>query len=74
MSEQLSLEERQLLWAYVQHKNSRYENAGELNTEEMDDVDAFIAAFDADPRTFRAEIAPAREPMMDQCDVEGGPR
>lgn len=71
-SERLSLEERNLLYAYVQHKNGHYENADELNAEEMDDVDAFVAAFDADPRTNRAEIAPARDPMMSDEELHGG--
>ncbi len=38
-------------------------------------VDQFVLAFDADPRTYRQEIAPARElhPETEE-EAHGGPR
>lgn len=62
----LSEEERNLLHLFVED----LQDDGEMI--DHDQADAFIHRFNADPATYRAEIAPARQEAIDQRDAEGG--
>lgn len=66
MSEPLSGEEQRLLYLFADYAFGDDSGAGQ------DVADHFIADFNADPATYRQEIAPAREPMMSEEEMHGG--